>query len=425
MTMIITPYRQAALISGRRFALPRAAVLCAILCIPMSMPLMAATDALSYKKQTLMINGMKRTVRIPTGYTLEVLTSSLDGPRLLTFADNGDLFMGSKSGKVYRLPPPYNRPQVLIKLDKYPHSVAFRPGEILIAQEDGLYRAPYWPGKQRLSRQELSLLAVLPHGGKGHISRTVRIGPDGRVYVSLGIRGNCSNQYLHSSYPFMARRGGVLVLKEDGGNPYWETYASGLRNPVGFDWHPKTKVMYAGNNGPGGVYASDNGSGSDPDQPPEYFSRLNWGSFHGMPWFQYIEGKLQRDPCIKSNPPRPKEDVVLPAVTFPAHSAPMAVTFVPRGTLDPKLNGDAIVALRGSYEAPRADPTTRRPPSVAAVRFNHRGKPRRVDNLITGFQLKNGQRWARPVGLAIGPDGALYFSSDFGANTLFRLRRNQ
>lgn len=50
------------------------------------------------------------------------------------------------------------------------------------------------------------------------------------------------------------------------------------------------------------------------------------------------------------------------------------------------------------------------------------GAAQRVDDLVTGFQLPDGSRWARPVGVAIGPDGALYFSSDEGTYALFRLR---
>jgi glucose/arabinose dehydrogenase len=58
------------------------------------------------------------------------------------------------------------------------------------------------------------------------------------------------------------------------------------------------------------------------------------------------------------------------------------------------------------------------------VRFNGE-RAQRVDDLISGFQLTGGKRWVRPVGVAIGPDGALYFTSDSGVNGLFRLKREQ
>ena len=385
-----------------------------LLCSGLAMAAHAATDALVYENQTLTLDGARASARVPKGYRLEFLTGALDGPRLLTFAPNGDLFIGSKSGKVYRLPPPYTTPQVLVTLDGYPHSVAFRKDEILIARTNGLYRAPYKPGQAKLAPEAVTLLAALPGGG-GHNSRTVGVGPDGRVYVSLGIQGNCSDQYIGEGYSFDDRRGGILVLRDD---KHWEPYGSGLRNPVGFAWHPVTHAMYASNNGP---------DHSGFEQPLEYFSRIAPGSFHGMPWFQYDGKALTRDDCVKRAPPRPLEAVVAPVATFPARNAPMAVAFVPKGALEPALELDAIVALRGSWGTKPGGgffgaAATRRHPKLVAVRFAG-GEAKRVDDLITGFQLENGERWARPVGVAVGPDGALYFTSDEATQGLFRLKR--
>lgn len=381
------------------------------------LPATGGDNPLSYDEHTIALRGGPQRARIPQGYRLELLTSALDSPRLLAFGPNGDLFIGSRSGNVYRLPPPYTTPQVLVKLDDYPHSVAFRDGEILIARTSGLYRAAYRPGQERIEPGAVTLLARLP-GGRGHNSRTVAVGPDGRVYLSLGITGNCSDEYLGAPYAFDDRRGGVLVLREQGSRAEWETYASGLRNPVGFAWHPKTQVMYASNNGPDHLGF---------ERPPEYFSRIEAGSFHGMPWFQYDGAQLVRDDCIRRAPPRPLREVVRPVAIFPARNAPMAVTFVPGGAMEKDLEFDAIVALRGSWGTRPAgswlgDAATRRHPKIVAVRFVD-GEAKRVDDLVTGFQLADGERWARPVGVAIGPDGALYFTSDSDTHGLFRLRR--
>jgi len=380
-------------------------------------PAPGTTGTLELRPASVVVGGKEKAVRMPAGFVLEVLAEGLRGPRLLTFAENGDLFLGSKGGAVYRVPPPYTRPEVLVELPDYPHSVALREGEILVAQTDGLYRAAYVPGQGEVRRDQVALLASLP-AGRGHTSRTVRVGPDGKVYLALGIAGNCSDQYLDESYPFPDRRGGVLVLREEGGRSGWETFASGLRNPVGFDWQPGSGVLYASNNGPDHL-----GFG----QPPEYFSRLVPGSFHGMPWFQYDGREVRRDPCQDRAPPRPLSDVTPPAATFPARSAPMGVAFVPQGALSPALEGDAVVALRGSWAtAPSGgvfgDRATRREPKVVVVRFEG-GQARRVDDLVAGFQEPDGDRWARPVGVGFGPDGALYFTSDDGAHAVFRLRR--
>ena len=107
----------------------------------------------------------------------------------------------------------------------------------------------------------------------------------------------------------------------------------------------------------------------------------------------------------------------------------MGVAFVPAGAWEPPLEGDAVVALHGSWAtAPRGgffgDRATRREPKLVLVRFID-GIARRVDDLLTGFQEPDGTRWARPVGVGFGPDGALYFTSDEGGNGLFRLRRTR
>ncbi|MDH3468848.1 MAG: PQQ-dependent sugar dehydrogenase, partial [Gammaproteobacteria bacterium] len=377
----------------------------------------SAPDALDYVNQAIDIRNETRNVTVPAGYVLEILATNLDAPRILTFAENGDLFAGSRSGRVYRIPAPYTKAEVFVATGGYPHSVDFYRGEILIAKTEGLYRAPYRRGQARVDSAAVKLWAPLP-AGRGHNSRTVRVGPDGEVYVSLGISGNCSDQFLDESYPFAVRRGGVVRLRDLAPQPVWEAFATGLRNPVGFDWHPRTQIMYASNNGPDHLGF---------ELPPESFAELRPNSFHGMPWYQFDGESLRRDECIRSRPPHDIESVSVPVATFPARNAPMGVAFVPAGAMHPSLEYDAVVALRGSWGTQPhgnsgGDPATRRPPKLVVVRFDA-DKAYRVDDLVTGFQLPDGKRWARPVGVAIGSDGALYFSSNEGVDGLFRLRR--
>ena len=377
----------------------------------------AGTAVIEYQQQVLVLPNGKVNVKVPVGMYLEFLTDEMDSPRLITFSENGDLFAGSRSGNVYRIPPPYTKADVLVDTGGYPHNVAFRDDEIFIAKTAGLYRAPYRLGQTKINRNALDLVAKIPGGG-GHNSRTVGVGPDQRLYLSLGITGNCSNEYLGSAYDFNDRRGGVMVLDESAGKSEWRTFASGLRNPVGFDWHPDTGVMYASNNGPDHLGF---------ELPPEYFSRLEQGTFMGMPWFQYDGKALHRDECIDDTPPRPAKEVTLPVATFPARNAPMGVHFIPAKGLDTQFTRDAVVALKGSWGTKPSggfmgDPASRREPKLVVVRFKD-GVAQRVDDLITGFQLENGSRWARPVGVGTGPDGALYFTSDSGVNGLFRLKK--
>jgi glucose/arabinose dehydrogenase len=103
----------------------------------------------------------------------------------------------------------------------------------------------------------------------------------------------------------------------------------------------------------------------------------------------------------------------------------MGVAFVPRGALDPRFEGNAIVALRGSWGtrptgSSAGDPATRRPPRLMMVRFRE-DQAAGAEEILGGLQRSDGRRLARPVGVAIGPDGALYFTSDAGVEGLFRL----
>ena len=356
-------------------------------------------------------------IHVPAGYKLELLTTDMQRPRLLIFDQAGNMLVGSRSGHVYKLKPPYTDPDFVLILSDYPHSLAIRGGYLYIAQSSGLFRIPYDSAAEDFDEGDLELVAEIPAGG-GHSSRTLKTGPDDRLYVGLGISGNCSDEYLHDSYDFSDRRGGVMVLDESVNPPRWKTWASGLRNPIGFDWHPDTGVMYASNNGPDHLGY---------DQPPESFARLEQDSFHGMPWYQYDGKTLNRDRCIDSKPPR--TDVNEPVATFPARNAPMDVHFINSGHLDDQFHGDAIVALHGSWGTrpgggPGGHPSTRRPPKLVLVRFEQ-GKAAQVDDFVTGFQNSKGARLARPMGLASGPDGALYFTSDGGINGLFRLSPNE
>ena len=391
-------------------------LLLTLLLVTLICPALADTDPVSrYTQQQLTISGDTWTLTVPAGLQLQLLTDALDKPRMMNFLANGDLLIGSRAGKIYRLEPPYTRATILVELDDYPHSLAYRAGELLIAQTDGLYRAPYQPGQTSIEEDDIQLLAALPAGG-GHNSRTVSIGPDQRVYLSLGISGNCSDEYLDNSYPFDDRRGGILILDESRSQPRWQTFASGLRNPVGFDWHPQTKDLYASNNGP---------DHQGYDQPPEYFSLITANSFHGMPWFQFDGQSIRRDDCIDTAPPRPRSQVSKPVAAFPARNAPMGVAFVPANALDERFQENALVALKGSWGTQPSGgmfgkKSTRRPPAVLMVQFNN-GKAAGVVNVISGFQRPGGARLARPVGVAIGPDGALYFTSDTHTEGLFRL----
>ncbi len=389
-----------------------------LIILPLSIAICFAGSDLILEEQSLQLWQVGNVeVQVPKGYELEILNTRLRKPRMIEFAPTGEMFIGSRN-RVYLLRPPYTTAQTYVKIDDYPHSIAIRNSEMFIATTHGLYKVPYEPSANHVSPRQLELVAKLP-GGYGHNSRTVGVGPDELVYVSLGVSGNCSHEMISSDFPFRDRRGGMLVLDESTTPAKLVPFASGLRNPVGFDWHPITNIMYASNNGPDHLGF---------ENPPEYFSKITPNSFHGMPWYQYDGQQVLRDPCIQADPPFPIGDVQIPVASFPSRNAPLGMTFVPTSAMSEQFEHNAIVALHGSWATEpdglfTGEKETRRPPAIVMVRFQD-GEAIGVESLITGFQLEDGERWARPAGVGIGPDGWLYISSDGGYfEGVMRLRK--
>ncbi|MBC7659345.1 MAG: PQQ-dependent sugar dehydrogenase [Chitinophagaceae bacterium] len=353
----------------------------------------------------------------PNGIVVQKLPAVLAAPRLLTFAKMGDMIVGSSAGKVYRLKAPYTSATTVVDFGGQPHSVSMRnvgaAQELWIGETEGIYKAIYDPNKS-YKKSDFTLVAALP-GGSGHSTRTVKISPDNHVFVSLGIQDNCSPQYLDDSYSFNERRGGIFELDESTADATkLVPYASGLRNPVGFSWQPETGVMYADNNGP------DHWGF---ELPREVFEEVHQFSFFGMPWYQVINGKVTPDTCApQDRAPQPASKVSLPVATFNARSAPMDVAFIGAPQLVTAWSGSALVALHGSWGIPPGGGNAdRRSPKIVLVEFV-KGKPTgKVSDFLTGFQDRTGKRFARPVGLAFGPDNALYFTSDSEGAGVYRV----
>lgn len=336
--------------------------------------------------------------------------ADLDAPRLISLGRDGEMFIGSQAGQVYRLSPPYESAETLVELDNYPHSVAQRDDKLYVTTTDALMAADYQPGA-KLDEDDFEQIARLPGGG-GHSSRTLVTGPDDRLYLGLGIQGNCSDQYIGADYDFENQRGGVLVLDESGDSAKWQPYVTGLRNPIGLAWDHQG-ALYAINNGP---------DHWGYEEPREVMVRAEEGDFFGMPWFQWVDGEYQRDNCIDTKPPRPMSDASAPVATFPARSAPMELSFAPK---ESSLGLDAVAAIHGSWATKSdggqsGDPATRREPLLAGISLDQ-SQQGEIHELLTGFQDEQGNRWARPAGIIFTADDTLFFTSDSGETGLYRV----
>lgn len=231
----------------------------------------------------------------------------------------------------------------------------------------------------------------LPQSGH-HGWRYAKFGPDGKLYVSVGSPCNiCEPEGLE---------GTIIRLNGDGSG--MEVVARGVRNSVGFDWHPVT----------GELWFTDNGAdGMGDDLPPDELNRVTGAGQHfGFPYFGGRTAKLTG--YETASPPGP---VVPAAVEFQAHTAPLGMTFY-SGTMFPgDYRGSAFVAQHGSWN--RSEPVGYR---VMRVKFNALGDAIGKEVFADGWLTPDGDTLGRPVDITELPDGSLLVSDDF-AGVVYRV----
>jgi Raf kinase inhibitor-like YbhB/YbcL family protein len=232
----------------------------------------------------------------------------------------------------------------------------------------------------------------LPDGGQ-HPNRTLAVGPDDKLYISVGSTCNaCAETNPESAT--------ILRAEKDGTSR--TIFASGLRNTIGFGWEPSTGVLYGFDHGIDWL--------GDEEQIEE-FNRIEKGKRYGWP---YVYGNGEFNP--QDNPPEGislaqwAETSEEPALGYTAHAAPMQMAFYDGASFPEAYRGDVFVAMRGSWN--------RRPPAgyeVLRVTFEN-GEPVGFERFLEGFliQREDGSYGylARLTGIAVSPDGALFVGDD-------------
>jgi glucose/arabinose dehydrogenase len=304
------------------------------------------------------------------------------------------------------------------------HGIAIHDGRIYLATVKSVFSGALGAGGAITGLSKI--VADLPDGGQ-HPNRTLGVGPDGKLYVSIGstcnacpetntehasllrieLTGAAASNPANPQHPMMARNPAVMMSPR--------VFASGLRNTIGFDWHPSTMALWG----------SDHGSdGLGDDIPPDEINLIEGGKSYGWP---YCWGDRQLDPTM--GPPSAMvsqqaycTSTAAPMAVYGAHSAPIAFVFY-RGTQFPtEFAGDAFVALHGSWN--RSMPTGYK---VVRVHFAA-GAPAALpsgsvmQDFLTGFLIENGgAHFGRPAGLAVDATGALVISDDSNG-VIYRVR---
>ncbi len=326
---------------------------------------------------------------VPHGFRVNVFAegAAVSGARSMALGPGGVYVALQSAGEIVRLVDANgdgvaDAPAVAVLTGlNGPFGIAFRRDTMYFAEMTTVKRLD--PGVTA----PVTLISGLPNGG--HSTRTIAFGPDNLMYVAIGSSCNVCNDPLP--------RAAVTRYALDGSSPH--TFATGLRNSVGLAFNPTTGELWANNNDRDDIGPTQT---QTDNLPPEHLNILKDGKWYGWPQC-YLPGK--------PNPEYPGADcsgVEPPALTVQAHSAPLGLAFY-TGTMFPaEYAGDAFMTYHGSWD--RSVPT-----GAKVVRVHvQSGRPVSAVDFVTGWQLANGSRWGRPVGLLVMPDGALLVSDDTG-----------
>ncbi len=339
---------------------------------------------------------------LPEGFEIKVYARGVDGARSMAMGDNGTLFVGTRNeNTIYAIQDndgDYIADNVMV-LDtmEVPNGVAMRNGDLYVAQVGSLWKYPAIEDNLKGSPRKELVYDDYPtefhHGWK-----YIAFGPDDKLYVPVGAPCNICNPTDEDE-----RFAAITRMDPDGSNR--EIYAKGVRNTVGFTWHPES----------GDMWFTDNGRDMLGDEiPPCELNHITEAGQHfGYP---FCHGGVVKDPEFGDL--RPCSDFVDPAYQFMAHTAPLAVKFY-TGTMFPKeYQGQAFVAQHGSWNR-----TKKVGYRIMMVDITN-GQATEGIPFIDGWLNEETQEASgRPVDILWLKDGSMLISDDYG-DAIYRVTYN-
>ncbi len=361
---------------------------------------------------------------VPSGFKISVFAKDAGNARMMQVMPNGDVYVTRRANGDVLLLRDRNRDgvaeerRVVLSNLKLIHGITLRRNSngssTLYLATDRLVHTTQVQPDGSLSTPRV-IIDDLPPGGQ-HPNRTLAFGPDGLLYITVGSLCNaCNEMDLEVATILRARPDGTAR----------EVFAKGLRNTIGFGWHPVTKQLWG----------MDHGSDwRGDDQPPEELNRLERGGNYGWPWC-YADKKV--DQYLSGNPmgttkPAYCARTVGAVQTYTAHSAPIGMAFYTNTTgssaFPTEYRSSAFVAMRGSWN--RSQPSGYK---VVRVRFDANGQPAGFEDFVTGWLLEPGSfpaadgaaetsteqqqaqrpgQFGRVAGLAVWNDGSLLLTED-------------
>lgn len=334
----------------------------------------------------------------PEGFKISIYADGLESPRQITETNDGYIIVGSKNGKnVYALQDldgdGYAENKILLAKDlQNPTGVVVYEGDLYFSEIDKIWRIKDIDGWlmlnniDKLPKKEVYIDDLPSETWHGY--KYIDFGPDGNLYIPIGVPCNICLEPQTKDKRFAAIHkyvDGKLV-----------TVASGVRNSVGFDWHPKTNKLYFSDNGRD--WLGDNSPSCELNVIEED------GSFYGYP---YKHAKNVIDPEFGKLIPNVDMEFVDPIAELGPHVAPLGIAFYDKNKFPEKYRNSLFIALHGSWNKYNGKSGYK----VIFVKLDPNGDYIYQEDFISGW-LQNEKDWGRPVSPFIMSDGSMLISDD-------------
>lgn len=336
-------------------------------------------------------------IELPDGFKIDVYAEVNDA-RSMVRSPSGVIYVGNKDGdKVYAVKDTDND----FKADKrweiasglnMPNGVAFKDGDLYVAEVSRILRFPKI--ETDLSNPPEPVVVTDQYPGETHHGwKYIAFGPDGKLYVPVGAPCNiCEPDEIYAS---------ITRINDDGSGR--EIYAHGIRNSVGFTWHPQTKELWF----------TDNGRDMLGDDIPP--CELNKAPQAGMHFgYPYCHGGDIADPEFGTK--HPCSDYTPPAQRLGPHVAPLGLKFYTGNMFPDEYKNNIFIAEHGSWN--RSEKIGYR---VTFVKVENNDAATSYETFASGWLDEEKQEaWGRPVDVLLLPDGSMLVSDD-KAGVIYRI----
>ncbi|MBC7888989.1 MAG: sorbosone dehydrogenase family protein [Ferruginibacter sp.] len=355
----------------------------------------------------------------PPGFSVTRFADSLDNPRWLYVAPNGDIFVamantisdGFTKTASDKKPGAKSSNTILVLRDKdgdgipeikkvfvtglnRPLGMLILKNQFYVANTDGVWMFPYATDQTEMTVPGTKILSLPAGGYNNHWTRNLIASRDGsKIYVSVGSGSNVAEHGLENEN----RRANILEINPDGSGE--RIYAAGLRNPVGMGWATGTNTLWT---------AVNERDGLGDDLVPDFTTSVKENGFYGWPYAYY--GK-NPDPRMKGERMDLVNITITPDVSVGAHTASLGLAFNENNYLSAAYAGGLFIGQHGSWN--RSELAGYK---VVFIPFKN-GKPSGpVKDFLTGFiaDKDNSTVYGRPVGVVFARDGSLLVADDSG-----------